>query len=582
MTSDGDHEQLLVKQTRMIEQLHDELLDVRRDLVPKVGEIRARLNELPEQVARLESRLGKVEGLVARVLEQQVLNESLAQARDERARLEKRLKDEFAGRNEIRRLAISLISAPGSAAVRDRVIESETIVDTAGRHMLKDADYWLAAAVVAVAAEQTGQREVSPAAWSLSATSDPVKSDLFLSLFYSRLGRHDAAAMSMNRYLEGLDPQCLGREFSHVINALAEGELGEVARSYAQEALSRWGERLSTVRESGATYAAQASVCRDQLLIFQEPLPANFPTLRRYAAEQWSELEQNWRYAIACQQTATAFHERLLDPVPPRRHLAPHAHSQRALRALIEQPEPDEIELLRGIRAQDLIVQCGGDRARAESRAQKLGDPFAETLDLASFLTQASFQPEAYGLSAEAQRFTVACATNWIMEAARSVVGEAERLSPATVEYRWDKWIGKIDADAPRAEETERVTEEVCGYIATARRVRRPSAMNVVGLVVGAVITAYALLDNRGLYNWTLLALGVAVAAYSAWQMASYPKRRARMAKQSASEQREAKETIPMLVHESVALLDLWRATVGDGLNELAAVLARLSAPRLG
>ncbi|GAA1777860.1 hypothetical protein [Actinomadura chokoriensis] len=180
------------------------------------------------------------EKLLTRIYEQQVLNENMARARAELARLRDRLDTEFAGRNDIRRLATSLISAAGTAAIRDHVIEAQTMIHVAGSHMAADAQHWLGAVVVAIVSEYLEHESAGANAWAMASEGDAAKSDLFMALFYSLVGKDDAAAMSMNQYLGKLTPEALGHEFSHAINALAEGELGPDARSYAHETLRRW------------------------------------------------------------------------------------------------------------------------------------------------------------------------------------------------------------------------------------------------------------------------------------------------------------------------------------------------------
>jgi hypothetical protein len=574
----------LASQTSMIVSLRNEIKQVRGD-VAQLGQMQqslARLDGLPEQVTHLTVRMTKIEELLAEVREQQMLNASLEQARDERMRLEDRLRDEFAGRKEIRQLAVSLISSAGSAAIRDAVIDPQTVISTAGEHMLKDADYWLAPAVIAVAAEQLGHSETSPGAWSLSATSDLGKSDLFMSLFCSLQRKHDAAAMSMNRYLEALNPHALGREFSHVINALAEGELGPDARSYAQEAMNRWGYQMLSSAAGETSYDTQFTTCRNHLLVNREPLPDQLPNLRHHAAEQWNELEQYWPYVMACRLAARSFAERFPETGPAELLPARRTHSRRALRQLIEQPEEDEIEVRRLIRTQDLIVQCGGDRQRAEALASELGDPFAPTSDLATFLTQATFEPEAYGLGLTAQRFALACATNWIMGAGESITVEAIRHRPTTVAIRWDGWAGQISVEAPEDTETARVTEAICDYVAANRRARRPNWGTILALLVGVLLPVLAIIQLQGDWELILSVLGAAITVATGVEIATYPTRRANAAREAAAEQESVKDTIPKVVAESRALLRLWDSTAKDGLDELATTLKLLGAPRLG
>lgn len=588
--SDGEIQRQFTEQRETIASLQHEIRQIGR-LGPAITEIRhsvarldgvaeqtARLEEMAKQITSLHGRMDEHEKLLTRIYEQQVLNENMAQARAELARLRDRLDTEFAGRNDIRRLATSLISAAGTAAIRDHVIEAQTMIDVAGSHMAAEAQHWLGAVVVAVVSEHLGHESAGANAWAMASEGDAAKSDLFMALFYSLVGKDDAAAMSMNQYLGKLTPEALGHEFSHAINALAEGELGADARSYAHETLRRWDQAPGAPGSARTAFAEQFALCRNHLLVHGAPFPRRVPVLTRHVPDQdWQEIEDNWKFATACGSAAEDIAARFSEPAAEEGAAHRREHSRRALSALIRQPEPDEIVLLRQIRRQELILECGGNRTEALGREQALGDPWAPTHDLATFLTQAAFESEVYGLTPRARRFVLACARGWIMEAGRSVREEAARTRPRTVPIQWDGWLTAIDAEAPAQAESARLTDEVCGYIASVNRLRKPGRLSVFWFLAGILLPVGAAFAVRGAALWGMVAVGLVISAAVGLDVVTYPARRARRADEIAREQHRAAQTIPGLVADARTLLELWDGTAERGLAKLDRTLGAVA-----
>jgi hypothetical protein len=356
-------------------------------LVLRLKEVTTATKDLSDQVARIrKDQLAlheKVDGLTASLDEMRTqleLSDSRTEARAELTRLNTELNERFSARREIRRLTESLLSELGTAAIRDGVVDRETVRQLAGQHLFKDADFWLAPAAVAIAAEHLGEEARRAHAWALADTRDRARTALFLALVYSRLGQAEPAARSMNSYLDSVDHRSLGQEFFQVLNALAERELGEKAFSYAEQTLRRWATELDASRTSAdASYAAQTETCRELLLHHHNPLPeSDYLRLRGLAAKQWPTIEEDWRYATACHAAAANFRRRLTAlgaPVDGRAGgrggpSRERGHARLALRALVQQPEADELELLRRIRLQ-------GRRA-LRPRVRPLRSPDAE------------------------------------------------------------------------------------------------------------------------------------------------------------------------------------------------------------
>ncbi|MFF5207774.1 hypothetical protein [Streptosporangium sp. NPDC000396] len=540
--------------------------------------------ELGKQVARVEKSqelLAEELNAVARSLDELrtrvELNAAAAEARAELQRLTAAMKEEFAHRNHARRLARSLITELIAAAIRDRTLIPETVRQVVSAQMLNNGEYWLGSAVVAVAAELMEDEELRNQAWRLATAADRRRSTLFLALVYSLRGDEEPAARSMSRYLESLNPQALGGEFFHVLNALAEEELGEKALTYAKERLSIWAQEIGCATGGASpVYGSQRDACREQLLKYHTPLPSgDYLQLRRLAKGQWARIEEDWRQATACGTVATHFRDRFAAESVPRPE---HNHIRQAIEALIEHPGPDELRYLRPMRQAQLVIESGGDR-RAAQAISELDDPFSDTVDLPTLLTRAAFAPEECGVGERAQRLALAYAGGWIIAAGQSVTARAAEHRPVRVQVRWPDWRREIDAEAAEASggnQADRLAEDLCEHIErTAEQVRYDTVrLGFGGVGLLAVVVSFLAAGGSG--AWMLLLFGLLGVVWALPELSRVPRERERIRSKVESDKRRARDSLREAVAESATLLERWNTATVTGLRELEECLADL------
>ena len=148
---------------------------------------------------------------------------------------------------EVRRRTTGVLQALDTG-----VVSHETIQDTTEEVMVASPRYWLAPALVALAAWSRHDRSLADRALAEALRRDVAKTSLFMSLVLRRY-RRPAAARWLAQFFARQDPTALGREFIVVLDAMATGGYGIEGRAIATVEVTAWLKELSIARGSSTS-----------------------------------------------------------------------------------------------------------------------------------------------------------------------------------------------------------------------------------------------------------------------------------------------------------------------------------------
>ncbi|MFQ6850497.1 serine/threonine-protein kinase [Streptomyces sp. 35M1] len=264
-------------------------------------------------------------------------------------------------------------------ALARQLTDSATIEACLKEQFLLEPTFWLAPAVLAVAAELTGDSRKAARARSHALTLGQDKATLFFALISSRRKMQAEAAYWMDAYLGGLDASHLGEEFRVVLEAVACAELGYDALSYARQAMNRWDrERNARIyaRHQGGNVA---DLIRWEPWVVRrtEAATTGFDALRRLSGDGWQRLEEGWETASAVQATTEFLRESYSEQ--PTADTGNH-RSDTALRHLIGQLDPDESEVQEQIEGRALTHFMGEGTPATLAQTARWGAQVCEGL----------------------------------------------------------------------------------------------------------------------------------------------------------------------------------------------------------
>src|SRR5690606_24395303 len=190
----------------------------------QLGAIAASFRLVSNRLDDLDHRLNANETALATLLQEfqkfreadeKVKSVQLAETR--LVKLRQELEQRFGHYDEVRRAATGIIQAVGIG-----VVQHDTVRAVSEEQMILTPRYWLAPAVVALAAWARDERALTQRAVDEAVRRSALKACLFFALVCRRAGRFAAARAWLEQYFGLVDPRQIRREMAVLIEAYVE------------------------------------------------------------------------------------------------------------------------------------------------------------------------------------------------------------------------------------------------------------------------------------------------------------------------------------------------------------------------
>ena len=329
---------------------------------------------------------------------------------------------------EIRRMARGILEANDLAVVRQ-----DTLRAAAEELMLRAPGYWLAPALVALAAWISDEEEVANRACAEALHRDDERTSLFFALVCRRFGRKEASLHWLQRYFAGLDGGALDRKAAIVIDAYVSGLLGRDADGLIRRRIDGWIDRFSRVYSFAAAqekrwYEAMKAMCP------APPAEGSFPYLRVHTDRSVSEaLEHTLSCAHLYEKLSTHFQQIVTQTAPPR---TLRQQLDSILERLVADFDAAEKPLHMESILEKLVIHEGGREDRARSILAEKVKAFDERRDFMRLLSDAAMHPQEMQASPALQKMALALGRDSILSAFRDIVAENRAAIPQTIKFR--------------------------------------------------------------------------------------------------------------------------------------------------
>jgi hypothetical protein len=337
--------------------------------------------------------------------------------------LQDQIQHEFGHYNAVRRSAVGIMHA------FDLGIISEETIRTVGEQLtMQTPRYWLAPALVGLAAWAEDDRELCEKAIQEAFRRSPAKTSLLMALILRRQRRTDASVRWLRHYLAAQDPAALGRDFAVILESIAHGAFGPSGVKLMRETLDRWTDLLLT---DETVQTAQVDRWRAEIDTFiAAPDTAAFPNLRSLSP-QWPTLETAYCRAQAHVPLLQKYRTMMTEEIPPADRLEDAIDD--ILDRLVREYDNEELPLRREIEFHKAVVDNGGDLdlSRRVIDAQKA---YEKTLDYLTIQSESALNPVAIGVSRTTQRLAVAACHEWFLRAHAAFTRDYRMLLPPQVD----------------------------------------------------------------------------------------------------------------------------------------------------
>ena len=343
-------------------------------------------------------------------------------------KLRQEIEHRFGHYAEIRRMARGILEANDLAVVRQ-----DTLRAAAEELMLRAPGYWLAPALVALAAWISDEEEVANRACAEALHRDDERTSLFFALVCRRFGRKEASLHWLQRYFAGLDGGALDRKAAIVIDAYVSGLLGRDADGLIRRRIDGWIDRFSRVysfadAQEKRWYEAMKAMCP------APPAEGSFPYLRVHTDRSVSEaLEHTLSCARLYEKLSTHFQQIVTQTAPPR---TLRQQLDSILERLVADFDAAEKPLHMESILEKLVIHEGGREDRARNILAEKVKAFDERRDFMQLLSDAAMHPQEMQASPALQKMALALGRDSILSAFRDIVAENRAAIPQTIKFR--------------------------------------------------------------------------------------------------------------------------------------------------
>lgn len=508
-----------------------------RSISSNMDGVHSELGTLNFKQDQLESELVKLADAFADFVEADLKHKSLQLAETRQGNLKQDLQIRFGYYAEVRRMATGILQGVDTGVVSD-----DTLKFTTEEVMIKAPGYWLAPALVALAAWVRSDKSTNEKALNEALKRDDYKTTLFFMLVMRRLTRNDASLKWLERYFMHQNPHNLDREFIIILEAVTTGVFPPASRQLMMTNVKNWLDQLT----QGDTFINEQ---KSQWVKFFEAMgplsDGKYPLLEKFSPN-WNALENSLKEA----KTHDVLNSHFKGIISSSADFSKGVKVQldEILSLLVTNFDDEELPLQEQVRFNQLIIQMDGDKAAAQAVMDAEKHIFDEQVDFLQLLTNASFNPELSGATKVTQALAVSISQPWIVEAHDTFTAQSRNKIPQTVELAIDDFK---TSTKDGSDENELVNKQETFYQNVLDTELGKLSFPFAGVIIGALVCllgfwAFSLHVIAGI-------VGLGIGGVLIWNaINNHNKAKKQITENVEERKRKAKEVLRGCIAESV------------------------------
>ncbi|MBK9381241.1 MAG: hypothetical protein IPN39_07920 [Chitinophagaceae bacterium] len=388
-----------------------------------VNELDYKQSLLAQELNKLASAFDDYVGEYRRKTELQLAETQIVKIRQE-------LENSFGYYAEIRRMATGILQG-----VDNRLVSNDTLQYATEEVVIKAPGYWLAPALLCMAAWLRNDKETAERAIKESIRRDDYKTSLFFTLLTRRINRADAVLRWIERYFMHQNPHNLDREFIIILESVSTGVFPPASKDIMVRHVKSWVEELSKsddfINKQKDNWIAFFRSKRENQDLQQ------YPVLSRFASN-WDILQETLQFALANKAILDHFNRIVSLSSGAGHSLVKQLDG--LLDSLVTNFDDEELPLRKKERECELVIEKKGDRDAALAILGTEEKIFEEKVDFLQMLTNAAFNPEKSGVSVATQALALSISQPWVLEGYNSFNAEYRSALPPVIEFDIDGW----------------------------------------------------------------------------------------------------------------------------------------------
>lgn len=391
------------------------------------------INDVDQVVSITRSELNDLRGQLRDFELRYERSTEIGLAETRLVKVRQELEHRFGHHSEIRRAATGLLQAADL-----RIVRQDTVDKVTEELMLLAPGYWLAPALVALAAWLRDDQALAQRALAEALRRDDEKTSLFFGLISRRAQRTNACAVWLDRYLGNQDPHQLNRQTIVLVDATAAGVFTPDVQQRCIQRFEAWLDELKSKTDFVETQRQQ---WRDALAfrIPQDQRDTAYPYLSKHSST-WLTLERVLNRAAVNVDLLKHFAGIFDAPLPSPARFIDAVDDQ--LMRLVSDHDAAELALRQDEALLELIIAEGGRKDDAVAKFNLEHKALEEAVSFTQLLTNAAMHPEKSGATLASQRLALALSREWVREAHADLTLETRAGAPVSIALAIDHWSG--------------------------------------------------------------------------------------------------------------------------------------------
>lgn len=442
-------------------------------IVNAQGQLESQVQSVASTQDATRNELQELRAKFEHFIRQDQMAKALQLAQTQIIEVRQELETKFGHYALVRRNATGLLQGMDAG-----IVSHGTMQQISEELMVSTPRYWLAPALVALAAWIRNDQQLAERALAEAIRRDNDKTSLFFALVTRRNHRSAATARWLTQYIIRQDPSKLSREYTVVLDAVAQGALGPESKPVTMQHMRQWYDQLT---RDDDVVAAQVKRWMELIDGLRSPVDPRY-TILPVVSSTWPALKDVYEGATVHARAEDHFRQLFETPVVPNPDLARRVDD--ILTSLVSNFDLEEAPFRKKEAELREIIDHGGDKDAAKAAADAEAPVHQPTVDFLTLLTNAAFFPEQSGASKGTQLFAIALARDWIVEADRKLEAQNLQKMPAGVSLEIEGWQSAIDGSATE----DQLTASLGSHIDRETQAKVASIKLRGGAIAGGVI----------------------------------------------------------------------------------------------
>lgn len=342
--------------------------------------------------------------------------------------------------NELRRITLGYVIGLDAHICSDQTMRKK--VEEA---YLKNSDYWLAYAIMAVMLWASDEEEAAKRALSKALTMDYFSTSLFFLLINLRFTRVDAAKKWYLSYLDRVDMENLGEEWQYLLQAYLSGVFGvdKEFNHLVHECFTNMLVQMESMHPNYGNRVTEKTVSFSSSYIYVTK--NEFETLRRHS-QDYEELKKLLSSAEKNEELAIHFRKIVEDNTQIESDL--FQRIENILYDLINAYDKEELGVLKNKRYNEMILKAKGDLGMAQQFFNNEFPPDSDTRKLEDLLFSWAFEEDNGRVDITVKKFAILYLKKWIAKGFQTYADNYRKREKEKIRIEIDGWQGECDENS--------------------------------------------------------------------------------------------------------------------------------------